>query len=241
MDAYRYVFDNYWPQMNHFALALVRPQTNAQACRDYLAAFKIFTFWYSEDDDGDPGQSTNEERLFVDQMLAATPANIPVLGWFNNANDYGISEYAGQKWFSGYGKFIPGTEFSTNLTVHSAINIPPETFRQTQATSAPRLILDPTKVYVALNVLDSGDATWYWESRQRQVWDDSVRGSVPIGWCLNPTLRDTMPLVLKWYYEHAAPNDYFFAAPSGPGLHVHHPLRRDFRRRRRGVGTSTSA
>jgi hypothetical protein len=34
---------------------------------------------------------------------------------------------------------------------------------------------------------------------------------VPIGYAMNPTLVDTMPLVAQWYYEHMTPNDSFFA------------------------------
>ena len=139
-----------------------------------------------------------------------------MFGWFNHANVYGISEYDGQKWFSGTASSSRARS-SARISPSTRHKRPPRIFTQTQAAAAPHLTLDPTKVYVALNVLDSGDATWYWQSRQRQVWADPVRGSVPIGWCLNPTLKDTMPLVLKWYYQNATPNDYFFAAPSGLG------------------------
>ena len=46
----------------------------------------------------------------------------------------------------------------------------------------------------------------------RTHWAHPKRGSVPIGWGLNPTLASTFPVVLTSYYEQAVPaNDAFVA------------------------------
>lgn len=217
VDAYRYVYNTCWPQMNHHFLASVYPLTAAQYVRDYLTEFKVFTFWLSADDDAEPGAAPTEERAFISELFANTPTSVPVWGWYSYGLDKGISEYEGMKWGSQYGKFLPGTEFSSNLSVLSGVTVPPATFRQNQTSGSPHLTLDNSKVYVCPNILDSGDAQWYWQSYQRGVWADAARGSVPIGWSLNPTVMDSMPSVLQWYYENATPNDYFFSAVSGLG------------------------
>ena len=61
------------------------------------------------------------------------------------------------------------------------------------------------KLYVSTNILDSGDAHWYWQFYQRQIWADPVRGTVPTGYGKNVTLQDALPLVAQWYYEHRCP------------------------------------
>jgi len=59
-------------------------------------------------------------------------------------------------------------------------------------------------------VIDSGDAHWYWQFYQRKIWADPVRGQVPIGYAMNMTIVDTLPLVAQWYFENETPNDTLF-------------------------------
>ena len=82
---------------------------------------------------------------------------------------------------------------------------------------APAITLDPSKTYITLNVIDSGDAVWYFQFWQRKIWADPVRGTLPIGWCMNTTIRDMAPVVAQWFFENATPNDTLFAAVSGLG------------------------
>jgi hypothetical protein len=49
--------------------------------------------------------------------------------------------------------------------------------------------------------MDSGDALWYWEHYQPKMWADPRRGSIPIGWCMNVTLYDMLPLALDRFHE----------------------------------------
>ena len=154
---------------------------------------------------------------FLHEVLARTPANIPVMGWPMSGDTRGITEYEGVRLLSEYGKFVPGTEFCSNLSVHTALHPQERLFRQKAHVAKPSLPLDSTKIYITLNILDSGDALWYWQRYQRKIWADPDRGALPIGWCMNTTLWDTMPLVMQWYFQHATPADTFFAAVSGLG------------------------
>jgi len=217
VEAYRFIFENYWDQMNHYVLAWHHPLTNAQYLRDYLVEFNIFTFWLSGYADNLKGADPPAEEEFIHELFAATPANIPVMGWASYGHDSGISEYEALRWCSEYGKFLPGTEFCSNLSIHTAIHPPDTVFVQNWAGTGRRLQLEGDKVYVSVNILDSGDSLWYWQLAQRHVWADAERGTVPIGWSMNVTLYDTLPLAAQWYFENATPNDRFFAAVSGLG------------------------
>ncbi len=215
VEAYRYVYDQYWDKMSHHVLSWTYPRSGNACARDYMIEFKVFTFWLSGYADQERGADPPAEEAFIDELLANTPANVPVMGWPACGDTKGMQEYSGVRWLSEYGKFVPGTEFCSNLSVHSAIHPDDALFRQKEA--AQTVELDTGKVCLSVSVLDSGDAIWYWQLHQRKIWADPARGSVPIGWCMNTTLYDTTPLVLQWYYENATPNDTFFAAVSGLG------------------------
>lgn len=218
VEAYRYVYDHYWNRMSHHLLSWEYPLADYQGARDYMVEFNVFTFWVSSYSDQERGADPDAELAFLHEVLAHTPANIPVMGWPMYGDARGITEYEGVRLLSEYGKFVPGTEFCSNLSVHTALHPNDTLFRQkAHAAKSPALPLDPTKTYVALNILDSGDALWYWQRYQRKIWADSDRGALPIGWGMNPTLWDTMPLVMQWYFQHATPADTFFTSISGLG------------------------
>lgn len=216
VDAYRYVFARYWPRMCHHVLAWVHPLSGNGCFRDYVMQHRIFCFWISSPGDGDAGADPEAEREFVEEVLAATPANIPVMGWPSWRDAQGVSEYEGVRLLSEYGKFVPGTEFCTNLSIHTAVSPPASLLRQRQ-TLAHATSVGSNKVYLSVNVLDSGDALWYWQLHQREIWADPERGKVPIGWSINPTIYDMLPAVLQWYIQHATARDRFFGAVSGLG------------------------
>lgn len=216
VDTYRYVYDKYRHEICRHVLSWIYPGTDNTCARDYMVEFNIFSFWVSSYADNEPGADPAAEEAFLNELLADTPANIPVMGWPMYGDNKGIQEYTGVRWLSEYGKFVPGTEFCSNLSVHTAIHPDNDLFRQKTRELTP-VALEKDKAYVATSIMDSGDALWYWQFHQRKIWADPVRGSVPVGWCMNITLYDTLPLVLQWYYENATPNDEFFAALSGLG------------------------
>ncbi len=210
VDACRYVFDKYWPRMSHHLLAWEYPLTTSLSSRDVMVQQKVFLFWVSAPTDREKGADPAAEMEFVEELLAKTPGNVPVMGWPMYVTK-GIEEYSAVRLLSEYGKWVPGTGFSSNVTVLSAIEPPAGTFRQrfrTQPPPAPKL--DRQKVYITTNIMDSGDSHWYWQFYQRGIWADPARGAIPIGYAMNMTLVDAMPLVAQWYYEHATPNDSFF-------------------------------
>lgn len=210
VDAYRYIYDRYWDKMCHHLLAWEYPSRWGEySSRDYEVQWNVFCFWLSSYGDGEKGADPPAEKEFVEELLAATPGNVPVMGWMSANGGAGIQEYAGARLLSEYGKWLPGTGFSSNVSVHSAIHPDERVFKQ-KFHQAPAQTKLEKKIYISVNVFDSGDAHWYWQLYQRKIWADPKRGTVPIGFAMNFTLRDTLPLVAQWYYENATPNDTLF-------------------------------
>ncbi len=72
------------------------------------------------------------------------------------------------------------------------------------------------KAYVSFTISD-GDNLQYDQHRMAALWRDSVRGSIPIGWTISPSLVQTAPSLAEYYISTASPNDELIAGPSGAG------------------------
>ncbi len=212
VDAYRDVWTKYRDRFESHVLAVHHPDMIQQGPRDYLVQQKIFTFWVSGNADVEPGADAAAELDFAHEVLAATPPNIPIMGWWSFGDHKGLLEYDAIRLCSSYAKFLAGSEFCTNLSVLSGIRVEPFRQRKTPPISAP-----DDKLAVTLSVIDSGDSQWYWQQYQPGLWEDPTRGKTPINWSLNPTVADVMPPLLAWFYQKATPNDLFYCAISGLG------------------------
>ena len=72
------------------------------------------------------------------------------------------------------------------------------------------------KAYVSFTISD-GDNLQYDQHRMAALWRDPVRGSIPIGWTISPSLVQTAPSLAAYYMSTASPNDELIAGPSGAG------------------------
>ncbi|MBM3494738.1 MAG: hypothetical protein FJX72_10560 [Armatimonadetes bacterium] len=210
VDAYRYVWEKHRADLSADILAWEYPLTNALSSRDVMMQKRVFMFWVSAPLDNEPGADPIAEMQFVEEVLSGTPGNIPVMGWPMHVIK-GVEEYTAVRLLSEFAKWVPGTGFNSNGTVHSAIRPNPSVFaRAFDPSDTKSQQPQKDKVYLSVNILDSGDAQWYWQFHQRRIWADPARGSVPIGYGMNMTLVDALPLVAHWYYENRTPKDSFF-------------------------------
>jgi hypothetical protein len=85
-----------------------------------------------------------------------------------------------------------------------------------QKPQAPPPALDRSKVYFSFTMSD-GDNLCTWRDYFRKYFDDPLRGTIPIGWGMGPTLIDNAPVWARWFYERATPNDEFLCDVSGIG------------------------
>jgi hypothetical protein len=223
-EAYEWAFAELWPKMNPRVLACLHPDPKMSGLRDYLVSHRVFTFWIT--DKAGNAEAAARERALAEKVMAAAPPNVPVLGFWYSGPDAGINEYDGVGLAGEYGKITVVSDWASNCSLLSGVRVdfaPLAKARRARGETPPPE-LDRAKVYIAFNIVESGDAPSYMETRQTEVWADPKRGSVPIGWGLGLCAAELMPPVMEYYLQTATPNDRLFAAISGAGYT--HPFRK---------------
>ena len=218
-DTYQWYRENIFPLQRHNVLSIAPNEGSAyDIYRDYLVEFKIPVFWLPghQDTDFDP---EHEEQIL--DLFRETPANIPVLGFWPAGNGLarGYREFDGVKLAGKYGKYTLVNTHAGNYSWQSGVKIKHDRFRQKAPRRKKTPVYDPDKKYVALIMIESGDAPCYYQYHglyQRQ-WNDPDRGKVPVSYGITPSLRMLAPAILEDLYATRTPNDFFFNAISGAG------------------------
>eukprot|EP00755_Sulcionema_specki_P008205 Sspe_Gene.40298::Locus_19448_Transcript_1_1_Confidence_1.000_Length_1982::g.40298::m.40298 len=102
-------------------------------------------------------------------------------------------------------------DIASNLAVHSQFDIP--TFKQTIAPPVPS---EDGKHTVAFLYTD-GDSLGYDLGYFNSLFNESLRGTFPLGWTMSPAASTLLPASLHHFYKAMTPNDEFVAGPSGVG------------------------
>ena len=108
------------------------------------------------------------------------------------------------------------TEWCWNQSVHSQYaygelkNQRPDDLEDIDAT------VDPNKVYLCVFMADY-DSSYPLYNFLETIWKDPKRGTIPLAWGINPTLLDTYPDIISYYYRTATPNDVFTSDASAAG------------------------
>lgn len=166
--------------------------------RDYIVATKAPVFWL------DPNVAA-EADLFA-QILQTVEPNTPYLGWFPNGN-----EMTGVTLCAQNATVVAAADYFYNGSALSGVRAPLRSF-QPPATVPPLA----NKIYLSLTMVE-GDNIQYDQHRLRQIWDDPIRGQVPLGWSISVLLQDIAPAMLHYYQRTQTPNDLLVAGPSGAG------------------------
>ncbi len=227
ISAYEWALENLWPKMNHNILSCQHPTFADHHLRDYLIRHKVFQFWVTGKNAQDGKASDYKTELaFAKKLFSMSPANIPLIGWLGTDHtDDGLTEYHGVGLAGEYGKITVGSNWGTNLSLISGIevDIPAMVQRYQKRLDNPMPRLQSDKVYLCFAVQESGDAPIYWECVQKKVWADPARGKMPIGWSLGVPVFELCPAILEWFYDNASAKDHFYIAMSGTGYC--HPYR----------------
>lgn len=200
-QVYECLYSNYWPQCTH--RVIVGLETNCYwHLRDYAIALKAAVVWLDPSIPAD----ANVLKLYTSQM---TPVGGIYLGWVPNEN-------ADLNWLATYGIPVMASDFFDNASVYGGvrtlINIPP----------IPPISPLQNKVYVSITLSD-GDNVQYMQHLMEEYWQSPARGSVPLGWTVQPLLADFDPGMLNYYWSTATTNDCLLAGPSGAGYaHIEH-------------------
>ena len=218
LEMYQWAYENLWPKMNHHILASLYP--GIFYLTDYLVQHRVFTFWFG-------GDRTIKEQRLLDRILASTPPNTPIIGWWfcwmpnvqdpNHAAADCVGEGEGVRLGSTYAKFLTVSHEATNLSVHSGM--PPLGYRH-KPISQPTT-LDPSKVYYAFIISDGDNLGEALMMRFREFWwDTPERGKVPMGWSFAPATAVLAPPVLNYYLRTASEADLLVG---GLGIGYTHP------------------
>jgi hypothetical protein len=191
---------NLWPALRHDFAVEQKPSFGVQL-RD-LATMARAPLFYS-------GNSATR-----DQLIHALDADSPVIGWGDASN--GEDKFVSPD--SHAGVFELACDWGRNLSTLSGVRI--ERLRQrTRTSTAPA---EPNVHYVTFAVTDGDNAQWLLTSLpyDKNWWASPLRGTVPLGWGIPPTLLDLAPSAMRWYYGDAsggANPDEFIVGPSGSG------------------------
>ena len=194
-QVYGYLYTNYWSQCTHRLIAGMETN-NFWYLRDYLVATKRAVVWL------DPNVSADATALtpFVSQM---TPVNGVYLGWWPN-------ESFDMQWIAQFGIPVLASDLFDNGSVYGGVMTP---------ISVPPIPPTPplqNKVYVSITLSD-GDNVQYMQHTMKMNWGSTARGSVPLGWTVQPLLADFDLGMLNYFWSTATTNDCLVAGPSGAG------------------------
>ena len=192
---YGYLYTNYWPLCTHRIFAGMETNVDGNL-RDYLVAVKSATVWL------DPGIA-QDATMLNSFFSSVTPLNGVYVGWWPNEGN-------GLGWIANYGIPVLASDFFGNSSVFSGVACP---------INVPDIPPPPplqNKVYVAL-ILSDGDNIQYMQHVMKMDWENSARGSVPIGWTASSLAANLDPLMLNYYWSTATSNDCLISGPSGAG------------------------
>ena len=195
IQVYQHIYDNYWNSTDKRLLIGLSPVNHTASLREYAIALGAAVIWL------DPKKSA--ESALLNKFLESMPAGANYMGWWPE-------EQPGVERVSYYGFTTIASDYCTNLTFHSG------TSRTIEPRPMPAKPTLENKIYVAF-IISDGDNLQYVEHRMRRFWDDSRRGSVPIGWTLSSAMVDAMPGALNYFHQSSTDNDNLISGPSGYG------------------------
>ncbi len=141
----------------------------------------------------------------MQRIFSAFPAGTIHLGWF-------VDESQGVRLTSKAAMPVLASDFFNNLEVWTSV----QGGGGVGASPAPTVNARAPKAYVSFTISD-GDNLQYDQHRMARLWEDPVRGSIPIGWTISPSLVQVAPSLAAYYMQTASPNDELIAGPSGEG------------------------
>ncbi len=149
------------------------------------------------------------ERGLMREILTSYPAGAVHLGWF-------ADESSGVNLTSKAAMTVLATDLFANFEVWAAQPTAPVAVPARTQAYEEELTLKQNTVYVSFTISD-GDTLQYSQHRMKNIWRDSARGTLPIGWTISPSILHAAPRLAEYYLKSATPNDEFIAGPSGAG------------------------
>ncbi len=125
------------------------------------------------------------------------------IGWWPN-------ESGDMQWIEQYGIPVMASDLFDNGTVYGGV------VTNISVPAIPPVPPLQNKIYVSITLSD-GDNVQYMQHTMYMNWQSSARGTVPIGWTVQPLLANFDPEMLNYFWSTATTNDCLVAGPSGAG------------------------
>jgi hypothetical protein len=240
LQAYLWAWQHLLPECTSRMMAGMDPKFRT-GLRSFLVATRTFVYWLDSRHylpDGSAGSLS--ERGLMRRICASYPAGILHLGWV-------IDEPSGVALTSRAALPVLPSDHFNNLEVWSAIRpdvlsgcktnlrSKKDVFPDTEAGGSVEIGTDraspvptalsavPTvsegddrRIYVSFTMSD-GDNIQYCQHRLFEIWQEPVRGIIPLGWTLSPLFLQAAPAMGEYYRRTATANDELIAGPSGIG------------------------
>lgn len=177
---------------------------------DYPVAAKAFIFFVN----------TKTNLALYRRILQSWPPGIHQMGWLWCDYQGVICENEMRDVTSRLGDILLGSEAQRNASFHTMFR-PPDQVNPQREISAGDVTLDPNGVYYAFSVTDGDNMVVYdrlWNTTKDNynngvdylLWADPKRGTIPIGWSLQPALRSFAPAILKKYFDDLSKGGTYF-------------------------------
>ena len=205
-----WVWSTYKDRLNHHVFNYKSPKLIPFATFDYEMQWRCPLLWISGPKATEAGADQAAEIRIVAKILSEMAPNGVVTGFPAGGDGVGIGEVRGVELASRYAKAMVCTDHMSNLSALSGVRI--DSFRQPRQPPSPTLEKD--KIYIAL-VMSDGDNQNCWQSFFRRYFEHPSFGQFPLAFGMGPPIREIMPGVAQWYFEHAKPTTEFIADVSG--------------------------
>jgi hypothetical protein len=201
--------------------------------RDWAVSNRAFVFdlspWGDEPPGDEPGQRLGLDLESYNMILAET---------LHQAAGKHMTELTG---FFAFEKY---SELPTHRSIHKDVptewesvwlmspyncyqnTISSDCFNQSFHSQAPRHPLKQVhprelpalekKSYICILMADYDSATPLYDTLP-SLWRDAERGTIPLAWGINPSLLETYPDLIAYFYETASPADTFTSDASAAG------------------------
>jgi hypothetical protein len=207
----KWVYDNYWHQLNRDALIVhaYDPDYHGSAygLRDWPAAIKALDWW-------------NSNGTYTTEVYDAVHDTSPVYGWDDAASP---GELGAVDLHSSYNMYQVPCDWLLNLSTYAGMASRPQpwqfkqSFRDTQQppqkeTGVHYLVFNMSDMDNILTLVSPNNF-----STNSKYYANPNRGSFEMCWGMPPSLMELAPNVTDYWYRNATEKDCFIAPGSGMG------------------------
>ncbi len=211
-----WVFNNYWNDFTHRAIAMKDDDVDnlavARRLRDLGPALKAMTAWTS---------SSSTMNAIYDAMVD----NSPWFGFDDPAS--GGSELTMVNYHSSYDLYTLPCDWSLNFSYYTGLAALEPRIQFDQKLPEPNSYTTESNVHYVtfihsdmdnINLLTNG-SNW---AAGADRYGSPYRGQFAMGWGMSPSMIKMAPAVMKWWYDNAIPNKDCFMVPFS-GMGYTHP------------------